>query len=44
MWSWHFYLGFNLGIEWYEGEVDNNPVEYFLINLGPLRIQKAEWA
>lgn len=44
MWSYHFYWGFNLGFEIYEGEVDNNPVDYFLVNLGPLRIQRAEWA
>jgi len=44
MWSYHFYWGFNLGFEIYEGEVDDAPVDYFLINLGPLRIQKAEWA
>ena len=44
MWSHHFYWGFNIGFEIYEGEVDGAPVDYFLINLGPLRIQKAEWA
>jgi len=44
MWSWHTYWGFNLGFEWYEGEVDGNPVDYFLINIGPIRVQKAEWA
>ena len=44
MWSYHFYWGFNLGFEIYESEVDNNLVEYFLINIGPLRIQRAEWA
>ena len=44
MWSCHIYCGFNFGFEFYEGEVDKNPVDYFLINIGPLRIQKAEWA
>lgn len=44
MWSYHLYWGFNLGFEIYEGEVDGEPVDYFLVNLGPLRIQKAEWA
>jgi len=44
MWSYYIYWGFNFGFEWYEGEIDNKPVDYFLINIGPLRIQKAEWA
>lgn len=44
MWSYHFYLGFNIGFEAYEGEVAGDPVDYFLINIGPLRIQRAEWA
>ena len=44
MWSHHFYWGFNIGFEIYEGEVDGAPVDYFLVNIGPLRIQKAEWA
>ena len=43
MWSWHIYMGFNIGFEVYEGEVDGDPVEYFLINLGFIRIQKADW-
>lgn len=43
MWSYHMYWGFNIGFEFYEAEVDLKPVGYFLINLGPVRIQKAEW-
>jgi len=47
-WSWHWYMGFNIGFEWYEGEIKSEgityPVDYFLINIGPIRIQKAEWA
>jgi hypothetical protein len=43
MWSWHYITGFQIGIEVYEGEVDGKPVEYFIIDLGPLRIQRAEW-
>lgn len=47
-WSWHWYWGFNIGFEIYEGSIESEgltyPVDYFLINLGPLRIQKAEYA
>lgn len=46
-WSWHWYLGFNIGFEIYEGEIKSDgltyPVEYLLINIGPLRIQKGEY-
>lgn len=44
MWSWHIYWGFNIGFEVYESEMDGGLVEYFLINIGPIRIQKADWA
>jgi hypothetical protein len=46
-WSWHWYMGFNIGFEIYEGEIKSDgltyPVEYFLINIGPLRIQKGQY-
>jgi hypothetical protein len=46
-WSWHWYMGFNFGFEFYEGFIETDgteyPVEYFLINIGPLRIQRGEY-
>lgn len=43
MWSWHFYWGLNFGFEIYEDMIEDDPVEYFLINIGCLRIQRAEY-
>jgi hypothetical protein len=46
-WSYHWYLGFNFGFEIYEGKIESQgltyPVEYLLINIGPLRLQKGEY-
>jgi|TARA_B100000795_G_scaffold255146_1_gene226581 hypothetical protein len=51
MWSCHLFVGCHFGIEWYEAtKADtNNPniapvykYEYFIIDLGCLRIQKCK--
>jgi len=38
MWSWHFFMGLQFGVEWYT----NNDKDYFIIDLLCLRIQHAE--
>jgi len=48
MWSCYIYWGLNLGFEFYEAEIeyedgDIKPVAYFLINIGPIRIQRGEY-
>lgn len=48
MWSIYFYWGFGLGFEAYEdGLVLDDGTEldasYFLINIGPIRIQHGEY-
>jgi len=47
VWSVHFYCGFNFGVELYADTLTVNgrelPVEYFLINLGFIRIQRGEY-
>ena len=48
MWSCYIYWGLNLGFEFYEAELEyedgsKDQVEYFLINIGPIRIQRGEY-
>ncbi|MDA9097056.1 hypothetical protein N9J50_01845 [Methylophilaceae bacterium] len=48
-WSVYIYWGFNIGFELYEEliefeEGDQYPVEYLLINLGCIRIQRGRYA
>ena len=47
MWSWHWIVGCHFGFEWYENmQVDDSKnkkyYEYFIIDVGCLRIQKCE--
>jgi hypothetical protein len=42
MWSFYFYYGFGLGVEWTETELNGDTISHFLINLGCLRIQRSE--
>jgi len=44
MWSFYFYYGFGLGVEWTETELNGDTISHFLIDLGCLRIQRSEWA
>jgi hypothetical protein len=48
MWSIYFYWGFGLGFEAYEDDLlldDGTEIvaSYFLINIGPVRIQHGEY-
>jgi len=48
MWTCYIYWGFNLGFEFYEAELQYDggeivPIEYLLINIGPIRIQRGEY-
>jgi hypothetical protein len=48
MWSCYIYWGLNLGFEFYEAELEyedgsKDQVTYFLINIGPIRIQRGEY-
>ena len=43
MWSVHFITGFTVGFEFFEDEINDKPVSYFLADLGCVRIQRAEW-
>ena len=47
MWSWHWICGCHFGFEWYEDmKMDDSKnkryFEYFIIDVGCLRIQKCE--
>jgi len=53
MWSFHFFAGCHFGCEWYEADkVDSSEAlyahttkyEYFIIDIGCLRIQKCTQA
>ena len=39
MWSYHLFVGCHFGVEWYEAE---NVLQYFIIDIGCLRIQRCE--
>ena len=39
MWSWHWFYGFQVGFEWYQKDKNNKTFDYFIIDLGCLRIQ-----
>ena len=39
MWSWHLFYGFQVGFEWYQDTKNKTGYEYFIIDLGCLRIQ-----
>ena len=39
MWSWHWFYGFQVGFEWYQKDRMNKTFDYFIIDVGCLRIQ-----
>tara|TARA_R110002124_G_scaffold284259_2_gene461208 strand:- start:315 stop:461 length:147 start_codon:yes stop_codon:yes gene_type:complete len=47
MWSIYVYCGFGFGIELYEGTIKTDdgefPVNYFLVTIGFIRVQHAEY-
>ena len=42
MWSCHLFFGFHIGIEFYTNSVKERMYDYFIIDLGFVRIQRAE--
>ena len=49
MWTVYLYWGFNIGFELYEDYIavdgkEDQKIEYFLINLGCIRIQRGIYA
>ncbi len=50
MWSWHFIMGLQFGFEFYEADkidpyyegIRTSKFNYFIIDLGCLRIQRCE--
>lgn len=47
MWSWHWFAGCHFGVEWYQDmKMDDSKnkkyFDYFIIDIGCLRIQKCE--
>jgi hypothetical protein len=50
MWSCHLFVGCHFGVEWYEADKQDhtlgteypNVLQYFIIDIGCLRIQRCE--
>lgn len=42
MWSCHLFCGFHFGFELYSNCIKDNMYDYFIIDLGFIRIQRAE--
>jgi hypothetical protein len=42
MWSWHLFCGLHFGVEFYTGTIRDRMYDYFIIDLGCIRIQRAD--
>ena len=40
MWSWHLFLGLHFGVEFYTNSVKEKMYDFFIIDIGFIRIQK----